>query len=217
MKCRLGVSMFNKKLALVASAATALISSNIFAGSSDSTQGDGIQLNALNFSENDIVLGYEPIGSIGRYYAGIQASSVDDDSGDNSVLTWIGRLGKNINKNFSFEGRLGLPTDTSKTYPYPNWDKSLGIDKLYGVYGVGHSKIGESISAYGLIGYTRVGVTVSTYGLGTKSVDDYDLSFGLGLDKAVGHYWALNIEYIQYLSNSKFDINATAIGATYYF
>lgn len=179
--------MINEKIAIVVVAATALMSSNVFAGPSNGA------------------------------YGGIQLGNVDDGSGDNSVLTSVGRLGKNINKNFSFEGRLGFSTDTSKTYPYPNWDKSLEMDKLFGVYGVGHSKISESISAYGLIGYTRVDATVSVYGSGTKSVDDYDLSFGLGIDMAVGHYWSLNIEYIQYLSNSEFDINATAIGVTYYF
>ena len=209
--------MINEKIAIAVGAATALISSNVFSGESNSSYGDGIRISALNSNEDDITLDYGSIGSVGRYYGGIQTSSIDDGSGDNSVLTWVGRLGKNINKNFSFEGRLGLSTDTGETYPYPNWDKSLGVDKLFGVYGVGHSKISEPISVYGLIGYTRVDVTVSAYGLGTESVDDYDLSFGLGLDMAIGDYWTLNIEYIQYLSNSEFDINATAIGATYYF
>ena len=209
--------MIIKNIAIVVGAATALISGNVFSGESNSSYGDGIQISALNSNEDDITLDYGSIDSVGRYYGGIQASSIDDGSGDNSVLTWVGRLGKNINKNFSFEGRLGLSTDTSETYPYPNWDKSLGVDKLFGVYGVGHSNISESISVYGLIGYTRVDATVSVYGSGTESVDDYDLSFGLGLDMAIGGYWTINIEYIQYLSNSEFDINATAIGATYYF
>ena len=150
-------------------------------------------------------------------YGAIQLASVDDGSGDNSVLTFVGRLGKNINKNFSFEGRLGFSTDETKTYPYPNWDKSLGIDKLFGVYGVGHLNVGDSVSAYGLVGYTRVDATVAVYGSGTKSVDDYDLSFGLGIDIAIGRDWSLNAEYIQYLSSSEFDINATAIGVMYYF
>lgn len=209
--------MINKKIAIVVGAATALISGNVFSGESNSSYGDGIQLSALNSNEDDITLDYGSIDSVDRYYGGIQASSIDDGSGDNSVLTWVGRLGKNINKNFSFEGRLGFSTDTSETYPYPNWDKSMGVDKLFGVYGVGHSKIAESISVYGLIGYTRVDVNISVYGLGTESVDDSDLSFGLGLDMSVGDYWTLNIEYIQYLNNSEFEINATAIGATYYF
>lgn len=209
--------MIKEKIAIVVVATTALISSNVSAGPSKDAYGDGIQISALDSSEGDITLDNGPIGSIGRYYGGIQLSNVDDGSGDNSVLTWVGRLGKNINNNFSFEGRLGLSTDIKETYPDPNWDKSIAVDKLFGVYGVGHLKIGESITVYGLIGYTRVDVTVSVYGLGTESVNDYDLSFGLGLDKAIGHHWTLNIEYIQYLNNSEFEINATAIGATYYF
>ena len=209
MKCRLGISMLNKKIVIFISAATVLMSSNVFSVTQSSVQADGIQLNVLNSNE--------PVVSTGQYYAGIHASSVDDGSSDNSVLTWVGRFGKIINKNFSIEARLGLPTETSETYPYPNWDKSIGIDKLYGVYGVGHSKVGESLSVYGLIGYTHVGVTISTYGLGTKSLDDYDLSFGLGLNKAFGSSWNLTIEHIQYLGNAEFEINATAIGVTYYF
>ena len=180
-----------------------------FSEPSSNAHGNGDQANALNTNK--------PVGSVERYYLGIQGSNFDDGSGDNSVFTWVGQFGININKHFSFEARLASQTDIDEVYPYPNWDKSLAVDRLYGLYGVGHIEIAQSISAYGLIGYSRAGATVSIYGLGTKSVDDYDLSYGLGLDKTVGDNWSFNLEYIQYLSNSELDLNATAIGATYYF
>ena len=203
------MSMMNIKAAIFFCLAMAFMPGNAFSETSSSTYSDSNQVNAQNVTK--------PVGSVERFYLGIQGSNFDDGSDDNSVFTWVGRFGININKHFSFEARLASQTDIDEVYPYPNWDKSLAVDRLYGLYGVGHSEITESISLYGLIGYTRVGATVSIYGLGTKSVDDYDLSFGLGLDKAAGNNWSFSLEYVQYLGNSELDLNAAAIGATYYF
>jgi opacity protein-like surface antigen len=133
----------------------------------------------------------------------------------------VGRLGNNINENFSIEGRLGfgLSDDTiTATDGVDTASLSIELDTLIGVYGVGHIMLNESSSIYGLVGFTKVDGTVSAStsgsvtGSGSSSEDESGLSYGVGADIGVGKNLALNIEYIEYLNESELDLKAISLG-----
>ena len=164
----------------------------------------------------------------GGVYAGIQYASfdatVEDLPMDLSPTGLIGRLGSNVDENFSVEGRLGLglSDDTiTATDGINTASLSLELDTLIGVYGLGHVMLNESSSIYALIGFTKVDGTLSAsltgFGSGSVSEDESGLSYGIGADIDVGNNVSLNIEYVQYLNKSDFEMSALSAGVKFGF
>lgn len=190
--------MINKNVSIGAVTAILLMTSNVFANQPGSAYG-GIQFVSFDYS-------------------------VDGAPEDFSPTGLIGRLGSNINENFSVEGRLGfgLSDDTiTASDGIDTASLSVELDTLIGVYGIGHVMLNESSSVYGLIGFTRVDTTISASvtGIGSASIseDDSGLSFGVGADIGLSSNVALNVEYIQYLNESEYDVTALAIGVKFSF
>lgn len=190
--------MINKKVSINVLAATLLITSNVFADQRSSTYG-GIQFASFDYSINDA-------------------------SGDFSPTGLIGRLGKDINENFSLEGRFGIGlSDDAITASdgFINASVSIEIDTLLGAYGLAHARINESSSIYALIGFTKIDTTfaasISGFGSTSLSEDDSGLSFGVGAEIGLSRNVALNIEYVQYLNESEYDINVLSAGAKFGF
>lgn len=161
-------------------------------------------------------------------YAGIQYSSLDfsfeDISEDFSPTGLIGRAGSNINQYISIEGRLGfgLSDDTvTATDGVTTASASIELDTLIGLYGVGHVPLGKSSSIYALVGFTRVDATASAsatnFGSASVSDDESDLSYGIGADIGIMYNLWVNVEYVQYLDKSDFDVSAIAVGLTFGF
>jgi opacity protein-like surface antigen len=47
--------------------------------------------------------------------------------------------------------------------------------------------------------------------------DNSSISFGVGADFGIGSNVTLNIEYLRYLDDSDYDLDAVAVGAVYSF
>jgi len=163
-------------------------------------------------------------GQAGSMYGGIQYAiatySEDGMSEEIEPTALVGRLGKNINDNFSIEGRLGIGLQDDTVNIGGIADVKLEIDSVIGVYGVGHVNLNESSSIYGLLGLSRVEGTISLPDFpsaGSESDDETGLSFGVGADIGIGNNVALNIEYVQYLNKSDFDVSALAFGVKFGF
>ena len=183
--------MINRNIMQSAVAATISISSIVFAGQPDSLYG-GIQYTAFDYNEDGISGNFKPTGLIGR-------------------------LGKTFNENVSVEGRFGTGVSEG-TNPVFGIEGTLDFDTIIGVYGIGQITLSKSSSAYALIGYTRVDATVTVPTLlPTESVDESGLSLGVGADIGLSNNVSLNIEYVQYLSKSDFDLDAFALGVKFGF
>ena len=179
---------YNKILACVL--ASIALTSNAFAGEAGKTYG-GVQYATFKYTEDGIDPEFSPTGLIGRF-------------------------GKNINDSFSIEGRLGIGL-SDDTRNILGIDGTLEIDNLYGVYGVGHVSVSDRSSVYGLICYTRAEATVSAPGFDSSSKSETSISYGRGAKFGFSKSASLNVEYIQYLSKSDFDLNAILVGATFEF
>ena len=161
-------------------------------------------------------------------YAGIQYASTDlsfDGVAEEfSPTCLIGRAGSNFNQYVSIEGRLGigLSDDTiTATYNATTASISAEIDTLIGLYGVGHLPLGKSSSIYALVGFTQIDATVSasetSVGSASMSDDESDLSYGIGADIGILYNLWVNVEYVQYIDKSDFDVSAIAFGVKFGF
>ena len=178
---------------------------------------------SLGGMSGNVFAGLTPGGYGGIQYA-ITDFSFEDFSEDLSPTALIGRAGSNINQYISIEGRLGLglSDDTvTVTDGVTTASASVELDTLIGFYGVGRVPLGKSSSLYGLVGLTRVDATksASITGLGSASVsdDESDFSYGFGADIGIRYNLWVNVEYVQYLDKTDFDVSAIALGLRFGF
>ena len=174
---------------------------------------------AVALSTNSVFAGTAGTKYVGVGY-GIATYSEDAISEEFNPTALVGVLGANVTDNFSIEGRLGIGMQDDTVNVAGIADFKLGLDSLIGVYGVGHINLNESSSVYGLLGISRIEGTISIPDFpefGSSSDDDTGLSYGIGVDIGVGKNVALNIEYVQYLNKSDFDISAIGFGVKFGF
>jgi len=159
---------------------------------------------------------------LNQYYLGVQYAVVDYNeqgfSKSFSPSLLVGRFGKKINSNFSVEARMGLGVqDDTKFLPelgVSGLDASLELDSMVGLYATGHINFTESSSIYGVLGISRINgsAKVPQFPASKSSRCNNDGSYGIGADIGLGDNVALNIEYMQYLDKSDFDLGAIAVG-----
>jgi outer membrane immunogenic protein len=154
--------------------------------------------NAIAASKGDTYTGFQ-------YALGTYSEDGFPDTNPNAI---VGRFGKYLKDDFSIEGRLGVGVgDDSATVS--GIDVSIEIDTVFGVYGLKHVDIGNASSIYGALGFTRGELTASAPGI-SVSDDDSGLSFGVGVN-----FNNINIEFMQYLNKSDFDVSAISFGITF--
>lgn len=164
-------------------------------------------------------------GTEGEYYIGLQyAEGAYEEDGISETFNptmLVGRFGKFFTPNFSVEGRLGfdLDDDTQSLPEFGNRDFTLELERLYGIYGTGHFNFTDSFSIYGVLGFSEVRGTASIPSFpGLESTEDNSsVSFGIGADLGIGSNWALNVEYMRYLDDDDYELDAANLGATYSF
>lgn len=178
---------------------------------------------SLGGMSGNVFAGLTP-GAYGGIQYAITDFSFEGVSEDISPTALIGRAGSNINQYLSIEGRLGfgLSDDTvTVSDGVTTASASVDLDTLIGFYGVGRAPLGKSSSLYALLGFTRVDATRSgsITGLSPASVsdDETDLSYGFGADIGILYNLWVNVEYVQYLDKTDFDVSAIALGLRFGF
>ncbi len=151
----------------------------------------------------------------GDSYLGIQYSMVTfSESGipDFGPAALVGRYGKFTSDNVAIEGRLGIGFSDDTQDIGAGIDVDLEIDHILGVYGAFYSTSSSTTRAYGILGITQGEFTLTVPGFGSASADDSDISFGLGVNFAIGENGVINLEYMNYMEIEGTDITAIAIG-----
>lgn len=145
-----------------------------------------------------------------QYGLGTYSEEGFEDANPNFLM---GKLGYFVNDGLSLEGRLGIGVgDDSINDPFAG-ELTIEVDSLIGVYGVGHARISEAFSLYGLLGFTRGELTATAPAFGMSfSDDDTGLSYGVGLNIGSSESTSLNIEYTQYLDETYYDFTAVGLG-----
>jgi outer membrane immunogenic protein len=161
-------------------------------------------------------------GAAGENYIGVQYASGDytEDGISKSFAPGLmmARFGRFINSDFSIEARLGsgVRDDTQflPEFGVSGLDARLELDAIFGAYARGHVNLTESASLYALLGASRVkGIAdVPSFPGVTASDNKSGFSYGVGADIGLFDNVALNIEYMQYLKKSDYDLGAIALG-----
>ncbi len=152
----------------------------------------------------------------GDSYLGIQYGIVTvSESGfpDFEPTALVGRYGKFTSDNIAVEGRLGFGLSDDTQDIGIGVDADIEIDHILGVYGAYYFGTSSSkVRAYGILGFTQGELTISAPGFGSVSEDDSDISFGLGVNFAIGENGVINLEYMDYMEIEGTDITAIALG-----
>ena len=135
----------------------------------------------------------------------------DGSSDDVSPSAVIGRLGYFVADQVAVEARVGFGLSDDSI-----GDVDVELDRLFGVYGVGHLPIDEKWSIYGLIGYTDAEATASAGGFSATDSDS-GFTLGLGAEFFITPEFGLNLEYTRYLDESGYELSSLALGGKYNF
>ncbi len=120
---------------------------------------------------------------------------------------------------FGFEGRLGLGaaegSDTVNSFP-GGAEIEVDVHSVLGLFLNAHSNIGQLASIYGLVGFGWVRYDLRVNDTLEKAAEDESgMAYGLGMNfgKQGGIQW--NLEYMQYLDKSDFDLGAISVGVLF--
>tara|TARA_R110001583_G_scaffold60835_3_gene180416 strand:+ start:998 stop:1546 length:549 start_codon:yes stop_codon:yes gene_type:complete len=130
---------------------------------------------------------------------------------DATIKSFYGRIGLQLNSNFSGELRAGMGL-RDETIDVIGTDVDLELDHFYGAYLRGGFQASEEVSPYVVIGYTKGELTASEPGVGSKTASESDMSFGFGVDFLVDNLVTVNIEYMRYLDKDGFDVSGPSLG-----
>ena len=155
----------------------------------------------------------------GKNYWGVQyGMATYSESGfpDYDLGALIFRVGQKVNKNFAFEGRIGIGI-ADETQTILGTPITVELDNMFGIYAIGIAPVSKDVDIYGLIGFTDGELTVSGPG-GSLSGSDSGVSFGFGVDFAASGKVSWNVEYVSYIDEDFIDdISSISIGAKFAF
>ena len=146
------------------------------------------------------------------YLSGQYALVKYDPSGfdDAEPQALVGRFGYVISKNFSIEARAGFGVQDDDVSGN-NVDIDIDVESLYGAYLVYHSNILIQSQLYAIAGYSEVELEAEAFGTTT---DDTESGASLGFGINLGNF---NIEWIRYLDDDDYTIDAVNFGYVHYF
>ena len=151
-------------------------------------------------------------------YAGVNLTQVaykEDGLPTFNPIAVAFKLGKQFNKNFALEGRLGIGVSDDEV-TVSGLPVSVEVDNYFGLYGKGIYPASDAVSVYGLLGFTRGELTAKAGGF-SVSDSDSDLSFGLGVDFVVSPIASLNLEWARLLKGDGYKLNGISLGVNFRF
>ncbi len=147
----------------------------------------------------------------------------EDGGGEVDVTALRLRMGYYFSPYFAVEGLVGIGVsdDSDEGYFYYNGslyvvDVELELDYMMGIYLRGEIPANDNIKFYGVAGFSKAEATASALGY-SVSDDDTDLSFGIGLEITPNKDFGINIEYMQLMDESDYDISTVSLGCKFYF
>ncbi len=157
-----------------------------------------------------------PVSAESQYYVGGGIAfldfSVDGVSDEASWEALYGRIGVDIDENFSAEIRAGAGVDDDSIFGV-----DVDLDNFFGAYIRAGVPVTEYFFPYAVLGYTRAEVTASVPGYSSESESESDVSFGAGADIKVNNNLSINVEYTNYYDKDDEKIDGISISAVTYF
>ncbi len=162
---------------------------------------------------------------LGDIYGGLDYLLVtyEEPGFDVDVSAVRGRGGIYVSQYFAVEGAVGLGiTDYTESVYYNgyNVEVKFELDNYFGIYIHGEYPASKVFKIFGIVGFTNANAS-ATASIGTTSESDStsesDLSMGIGAEILPTDMLGINIEYMQYISKTEFEVSAFVIGLKMYF
>ena len=176
----------------------------------------GIAAPALAVEQGETYLG----GGFGMGNYTDEALSADYDP-----TFGTGRIGYGITDHVAIEGRLGFDL-SDDTQPENPGSRTIKIDQIAGIYGVGYLPVVSEFSLYGLAGVVNVDVVERFVGPNSRDstmVSETDFSYGIGAEVGFSNDMAAYVEWVHYFEKTdevtafEYDLTGVTIGAKYTF
>lgn len=161
----------------------------------------------------------------GDWYYGLQLADLtyeQEDVPDLDPPGLVFRIGYTDGGLLAYEGRVGAGLSSSDVEfdfpPLGDVEFEIEIDHLLGAYLMLQTDLTPVFSVYGIIGVTRVEVTSSietTPVSGSVTDSETGLSFGIGTNFGSSDAYRFNVEYMSYVDESDFSLDAISIGVQF--
>lgn len=169
-----------------------------------------------------VILSVTAQAADGTYFGASYVQATYSESGfPNAKPTVLAiRLGKEVEKNVSIEGRIGigLSSDTIHfIYLGVPMTGELKIDNFVGIYAKLNAPVSDNTAFYGLVGLTNGKITAKASASGytaSGSGSDTDASYGIGMDFKANATTSINIEYGHYFGGSGYEVTGLSVGFT---
>lgn len=149
----------------------------------------------------------------GAYWSvGYTHISVDVEDEDANVGAIQGKLGYRFHPNFAIEGEAAFGV-VDETYDILGTDVDVGLDKEWGIYGVGFIPVSPEVNLFARAGFVDVEIEASAGGM-SVSDGDTGTGYGAGLIWDVGMF-DLRAEYTRYDFDAEADTFSISIGGKF--
>lgn len=147
--------------------------------------------------------------AVENFYAGANIGSIEYQEpafvkGTASISSVIGRFGAQFSEHLSAEARLGFGISEGSLDPGVKVDVEL--DSLIGAYLRAGFRPNNYLYPYATVGFTQIELTATVPGYDDSATEsESGITLGLGLDINLGSTFTINLEYMNYFSESESD------------
>ncbi|MEX2473823.1 porin family protein [Marinobacter sp.] len=150
---------------------------------------------------------------MGNLYAGLNYTffNLEDDSADADVGALSGKVGVLATPYFGVEARAGFGVDDDRVGGI-----DYSVDNFFGGYATLNLANESPATPYVIVGFSRLELEAEGP-LGTRTDDDSDLSYGVGVNVEMAPQVSGNLEYMRYYDKRDVTIDGLGVGVTFNF
>ncbi|MGM0767642.1 MAG: porin family protein [Pseudomonadota bacterium] len=150
---------------------------------------------------------------VGGLYAGLNYTffNLEDGSADADVGALSGKVGALATPYFGVEARAGFGVDDDRVGGI-----DFSVDNFFGGYATLNLANETPATPYVIVGFTRLELEAEGP-FATRSDDESDFSYGVGVNIEMTPQVSGNLEYMRYYDKDDVTIDGLGLGATFHF
>lgn len=142
---------------------------------------------------------------MGGLYAGVNYTFMDVDyrgAASADVGTLSGKVGVMATDFLGVEARAGFGVDDDRVL-----GQKVKLDNFFGGYATINMANQSPVTPYAVLGFTRIEAE-----FGSRSDDELDFSYGVGLNVELAQNLSGNLEYMRYYDDSDITVDGIGLG-----
>ena len=157
-------------------------------------------------------------GEAGAYLSMGYSHQIYDEQRINQAFNFdmlMGRVGYRLHRYGAVEARYGFAMTSDPRERQV--DAGFNGDRLAALMAKPMLPVNSMLTLYGLVGGSQVQGTTTVNGSEVVSIDDTGLSYGLGAQLHANKWWRMQAEWVNYQTQSDYDISGLEFGVAVVF